>query len=222
MTHSHLPTVGTSICLVLRRKTIQTAAYVNIVARQLPTRGPFLVIVPLSTVHNWQREFTTWTDLNTVVYHGEPKDRELTRFYEFPFPDDRVEIGSNARSKLYLNRVQKQWRYNWEKSWMVEVVITTPEIFKADSKELAAIDWEILIVDEAHCLKNRKSQLARNLRDVKFKHSLLLTGTPIQVSFLLHIHIHQSCRLELSLDKTTAQIYYLEQHGGVMESAQLR
>ena len=31
---------------------------------------PFLVIAPLSTIHNWQREFENWTDLNVVVYHG--------------------------------------------------------------------------------------------------------------------------------------------------------
>ena len=52
-----------------------------------------------------------------------------------------------------------------------------------DFKELAAIEWEILVVDEAHRLKNHNSKLARNLRDqsFEFKHSLLLTGTPIQV-----------------------------------------
>ena len=31
---------------------------------------PFLVIAPLSTIHNWQREFETWTDMNVLVYHG--------------------------------------------------------------------------------------------------------------------------------------------------------
>ena len=33
-------------------------------------RGPFLVIAPLSTISNWQREFETWSDINAVVYHG--------------------------------------------------------------------------------------------------------------------------------------------------------
>ena len=68
---------------------------------------------------------------------------------------------------------------------MVEVVITTPEMLVTeDFRELAAIDWEILVVDEAHRLKNHKSKLAVNLREGKFvfKHSLLLTGTPRQVS----------------------------------------
>ena len=33
-------------------------------------RGPFLVIAPLSTISNWQREFETWSDINVVIYHG--------------------------------------------------------------------------------------------------------------------------------------------------------
>lgn len=33
-------------------------------------RGPFLVVCPLSTISNWQREFKTWSDLNTIIYHG--------------------------------------------------------------------------------------------------------------------------------------------------------
>jgi len=37
------------------------------------------------------------------------------------------------------------------KTWMVEVVITTPEMLVTDDfKELAAVEWEILVVDEAH------------------------------------------------------------------------
>lgn len=33
-------------------------------------RGPFLVIAPLSTIANWQREFESWSDLNVIIYHG--------------------------------------------------------------------------------------------------------------------------------------------------------
>lgn len=50
-------------------KTIQSLAFVNeIVKYGIP--GPFLVIAPLSTIGNWQREFETWTDLNVITYHG--------------------------------------------------------------------------------------------------------------------------------------------------------
>ena len=66
---------------------------------------------------------------------------------------------------------------------MVDVVITTPEMLVTDDyAELAAIKWEVLVVDEAHRLKNHSSKLASNLRDSRFQFesTLLLTGTPIQ------------------------------------------
>jgi chromodomain-helicase-DNA-binding protein 7 len=66
---------------------------------------------------------------------------------------------------------------------MVDVVITTPEMMICDdSSELAVIPWEVLVVDEAHRLKNHNSKLAVCLRNDKFsfRHRMLLTGTPIQ------------------------------------------
>ena len=72
---------------------------------------------------------------------------------------------------------------------MVEVVITTPDMLVADDfAELAAAKWEILVVDEAHRLKNQHSKLARNLRDscFDFKHTLLLTGVSSPVLEISH------------------------------------
>ncbi len=50
-----------------------------------------------------------------------------------------------------------------------------------DFSELTAIKWEMIVVDEAHRLKNHTSKIAQNLRDTRFKfnHSLLLTGVSV-------------------------------------------
>jgi chromodomain-helicase-DNA-binding protein 7 len=171
-------------------KTIQTATYVNTVSQQLGTRGPFLVIAPLSTIPHWYREFTGWTDLNTIVYHGSANDRERAREDEFAFPKDRVE--DVAYNQRYLMKVAKRWRASWEKTWMVEVVITTPEMLVTDDfTELMAIKWEILVVDEAHRLKNHNSKLAQNLRDSRFEinHTLLLTGVRCRCHFSVHLYL---------------------------------
>lgn len=106
--------------LFILSKTIQTATYVSTVASQLSTRGPFLIVAPLSTIPHWYREFTGWTDLNTIVYHGSAEDRSRCRADEFPFPKDQIDpdnVGFNVR---YLNKVQKKWRAQWMKTWMVE------------------------------------------------------------------------------------------------------
>lgn len=53
-------------------------------------RGPFLIIAPLSTITNWEREFRTWTDLNVVVYHGSMISRQMIQQYEMYFRDSQV------------------------------------------------------------------------------------------------------------------------------------
>ena len=36
---------------------------------------PFLVVVPMSTLHHWEREIRAWTRMHHVVYHGSKDDR---------------------------------------------------------------------------------------------------------------------------------------------------
>ena len=163
-------------------KTIQTAVFVNYLATAMSSRGPFLIIAPLSTVQHWYREFSSWTDLNTVVYHGSAKDREYIREYEMAYEDDRPTrtLSPNAN---YLRACHKRGSAAWERTWMSNVVITTPEMLVTeDFVQLTSVKWDLMVVDEAHRLKNHSSRLASNLRDGRFQFgsTLLLTGTPIQ------------------------------------------
>lgn len=52
--------------------------------------GPFLIIVPLSTISHWQREFERWTEMNLILYHGNATSRELLRQFEWYFEDGKV------------------------------------------------------------------------------------------------------------------------------------
>ena len=50
--------------------------------------GPFLVVVPLSTVEHWRREFEGWTDMVTCVYHDRQRQwRDVLREYEWYYED---------------------------------------------------------------------------------------------------------------------------------------
>jgi len=144
-----------------------------------------LIVAPLSTLAHWQREFEGWTMLNTIVYHGSAKDRQIIRELEIAHESNRPS-GGVGFNQLYLRKCRPKKNDAIEGNpWMAEVVITTPELLCAeDWQELTAIDWECLVVDEAHRLKNHASKLVVNLKDAKFvfKHKILLTGTPIQNS----------------------------------------
>lgn len=59
-------------------KTIQCVAFLAYLAESLSIMGPFLVVVPLSTVPNWIREFSKWApQVNTIVYVGDSSSREV-------------------------------------------------------------------------------------------------------------------------------------------------
>ncbi|KAL8949070.1 MAG: hypothetical protein Q9222_004795 [Ikaeria aurantiellina] len=58
-------------------KTIQTISLLTYLIEKKKQRGPFLVIVPLSTLTNWNLEFEKWApSINRIVYKGTPPQRK--------------------------------------------------------------------------------------------------------------------------------------------------
>ncbi|EXJ80412.1 hypothetical protein A1O1_08557 [Capronia coronata CBS 617.96] len=58
-------------------KTIQTISLITYLIEKKRQNGPFLVIVPLSTLTNWNMEFEKWApSVNRIVYKGPPNTRK--------------------------------------------------------------------------------------------------------------------------------------------------
>ncbi|XP_019406287.1 PREDICTED: chromodomain-helicase-DNA-binding protein 6 isoform X3 [Crocodylus porosus] len=125
-------------------------------------RGPFLIIAPLSTITNWEREFRTWTEMNAIVYHGSQISRQMIQQYEMLYRD----VQGNPLPGIFK----------------FHVVITTFEMILADCPELKKIQWRCVVIDEAHRLKNRNCKLLEGLKLMALEHKVLLTGTPLQNS----------------------------------------
>uniref|UniRef100_A0A8C8IN26 Chromodomain-helicase-DNA-binding protein 8 n=1 Tax=Oncorhynchus tshawytscha TaxID=74940 RepID=A0A8C8IN26_ONCTS len=140
-------------------KTIQSISLLSEVFGA-GVQGPFLVIAPLSTITNWEREFAIWTDMNAIVYHGSLASRQMIQQYEMYCKDDKDHLIPGA--------------------YKFDALITTFEMILSDCPELREISWRCVIIDEAHRLKNRNCKLLDSLKMLDLEHKVLLTGTPLQ------------------------------------------
>lgn len=137
-------------------KTVQTVAFINWLRHDRGQQGPFLVVVPLSTMPAWAETFDNWTpDVNYVVFNGNESARNTIKEHE-----------------LLVNNNPHKVKFN--------VLLTTYEYILLDTDFLSQIKWQFMAVDEAHRLKNRESQLYAKLLAFHSPSRLLITGTPMQ------------------------------------------
>ncbi|XP_038131889.1 chromodomain-helicase-DNA-binding protein 1 isoform X3 [Cyprinodon tularosa] len=138
-------------------KTIQTISFLNYLFHEHQLYGPFLLVVPLSTLTSWQREILLWAPkMNVVVYLGDISSRNMIRTHE--------------------------WMHVHNKRLKFNILLTTYEILLKDKSFLGGVNWAFIGVDEAHRLKNDDSLLYKTMIDFKSSHRLLITGTPLQNS----------------------------------------
>lgn len=134
-------------------KTIQVIAFLAYLRESLNMHRHHLIIVPASTLDNWEREFDTWCpDIRIVQYYGNQMHRAQVRAYCVRYPND------------------------------IDVILTTYDVASKpeDRKLFKKIKLEYIIFDEAHMLKNMKSSRYQNLIKIKARRRILLTGTPVQ------------------------------------------
>ena len=134
-------------------KTIQTIALFASLASEKGNWGPHLVIAPSSVVMNWEMELKRFLPgFKTMVYLGDRKKR------------------SELRKGV------------WKKKFGFNVCLTSYAIAAKDQRILRLRPWSYLVLDEAHQIKNWKSERFRLLYGLaqSCKNRLLLTGTPLQ------------------------------------------
>jgi superfamily II DNA or RNA helicase len=61
-----------------------------------------------------------------------------------------------------------------------DVVLTTYPLLARDRDELAAHEYHLLVLDEAHAIKNAQAQAHDAARAIHARHRVCLTGTPIE------------------------------------------
>ncbi|CAD8047864.1 unnamed protein product [Paramecium primaurelia] len=137
-------------------KTIQTISFLNFLQYEHKKSGPFLIIGPATILYNWLKELKKWAEtFNVIVYTGNQESRDIIKAKEFYY--------SNNNNVCKFN-----------------VLITSYDIAIIDQAIIKKINWECLIIDEAHRLKNNDSKFFKVCSQFSSQHIILLTGTPLQ------------------------------------------
>ena len=151
-------------------KTAQAATFLGLITKRRMERDgaslPHVVVCPASVLSNWERELERFCPaLDVQVFHG----------------PNRAIIKNTARE-------MKASRPNAPMGF--DVLLTTYSIFESTSMEakddrgwLKRCNWGVVVMDEAHMLKDSTSQRFRNLFRAVTRgatNRLMLSGTPLQ------------------------------------------
>lgn len=131
-------------------KTIQTIALLAHLALEHEVWGPHLIVVPTSVILNWEMEFKKFL----------PGFKVLTYYG-----------GQEER---------KRKRIGWMDDNKWNIWITSYQIVLADNQIFRRRGWHYMVLDEAHNIKNFRSQRWQTLLGFRTHARLLLTGTPLQ------------------------------------------
>ena len=119
-----------------------------------------LMLVPTNTISNWENELHKWT------------------------------AGLERRIRMFnIGKVSSHYRKSELIRWKEDggILLMNEKLFLANNQSaflLKDAQPEILVLDEAHTmLKNSTTQISKLLGQIATKRKILLTGTPLQVSF---------------------------------------
>lgn len=139
-------------------KTVQSISVMAYLAEKYDIWGPFLVVAPASTLHNWQQEVQKFLpEFSVVPYWGNGADRKVLRKFW-----DRKHT-TYKRDTAPFN-----------------LVITSYQMVVQDVAFFQKMRWQYMILDEAQAIKSSQSSRWKCLLNFHCRNRLLLTGTPIQ------------------------------------------
>ncbi|KAK4446841.1 putative DNA helicase ino80 [Podospora aff. communis PSN243] len=138
-------------------KTVQSISVMAYLAEKYDIWGPFLVVAPASTLHNWQQEIAKFVpQFKVLPYWGTAGDRKVLRKFW-----DRKHT-------------------TYKKDAPFHVMVTSYQLVVSDVAYFQKMKWQYMILDEAQAIKSSQSSRWKCLLGFHCRNRLLLTGTPIQ------------------------------------------
>jgi hypothetical protein len=142
-------------------KTLQVACFLTLrrlEAARRPPR-PHLVVCPTILLENWKQE--------------------LERFFE-----DRVWPEPFILHGPGVQAVSRSGALNTDFLVRQELILTNYETLGAYQRSLLKVDFDVVVFDEAHNLKNPETLRSRAARALKRSFAVALTGTPVENELL--------------------------------------
>lgn len=171
-------------------KTIQTIA--TLLLNRRPNRGGCpgtLIIAPTSLVMQWAEEIRTKVrsgKLKVCIHHGASRIRKPKEFNAF---DVIITSYGVATSEWPANKKGKDTAFNKEDRMAIDDIEfdrtkkdndTNRENYRSMAGVLYKVNWHRIVLDEAHCVKNKNTRGAHAVAALMGKYRWCLTGTPIQ------------------------------------------
>lgn len=132
-------------------KTMQVISVLLILKKKQPDR-PSLLVLPASLIGNWKTELERYAPtLRSLYFHSSQLDK-------------------NAMDAVVNNIAGLK---------NVDIVVTTYGTLMRQ-KWLQEQEWQLLVLDEAHAIKNPAARQSKAVKNLKAKSRIALTGTPVE------------------------------------------
>lgn len=137
-------------------KTLQILYFIDWLSRNNPEHNPYLIVAPVSLLENWKEEYDKF-----II---EPKMRvTVVSGHDIPRQFDRKAID-------YLQHL--------------DIVLTNYETMRNAQLNFCAVDFDVVILDEAQRIKTPGTLVTNAAKALKANFRIALTGTPVENSLL--------------------------------------
>ncbi len=144
-------------------KTLTVLGFLKWYAARPEAEGkPYLVIAPVSLLENWESE---------IIRFFEPSPPEVTRLYGSALKAMASEAGGDPRA---LARALQR----------PQLCLTTYETLRRQQLAFAAVDWAVVVVDEAQRIKTPGTLVTNAAKALKADFKVAMTGTPVENSLV--------------------------------------
>lgn len=138
-------------------KTLQILYFLEWYAQNTSNYKPILIVAPVSLLENWGNEYN--------------------KFFSNPSIPIRILYDNHSLSKQYklesVSELQKK-----------QILITNYETIRTYQLNICAVDYSIVVLDEAQKIKTPGTYITNACKALKSDFKIAMTGTPIENTFI--------------------------------------